>query len=138
VDRAPDLILRPKEPSDIFFGLADFGHRDTVSTVYRYTGMHRDHGMLIMSGPGIRQSGEIEGAAIQDLAPTILHVMGLPVPSDMDGRVLVDAFDDAYLGAFPPRVVDPSDAGAMAEEVSFTEEGEKEILERLRGLGYMG
>jgi predicted AlkP superfamily phosphohydrolase/phosphomutase len=138
VDRAPDLILRPKEPSDIFFGLADFGHRDTVSTVYRYTGMHRDYGMLIMSGPGIRQSGEIEGAAIQDLAPTILHVMGLPVPSDMDGRVLVDAFEDGYMEAFPPRVVDPSDAGAMGEELSFTEEGEKEILERLRGLGYMG
>ena len=46
VEQAPDLILRPKEPSDIFFGLADFGHRETVSTVYRYTGMHRDDGML--------------------------------------------------------------------------------------------
>jgi arylsulfatase A-like enzyme len=94
--------------------------------------------MLIMSGPGIRKSGEIEGAAIQDLAPTILHVVGLPVPSDMDGRVLVDAFEDDYMEAFPPRVVDPSDARVVEEEVSFTEEGEKEILERLRGLGYMG
>jgi predicted AlkP superfamily phosphohydrolase/phosphomutase len=138
LDQAPDLILRPDEPSDIFFGLADFGHRATVSTVYRYSGMHRDHGMLIMSGPGIRQSGEIEGAAIQDLAPTILHVMGLPVPLDMDGHVLVDAFEDDYMEAFPPRVVDPSDARAVEEEVGFTEEGEKEILERLRGLGYMG
>jgi predicted AlkP superfamily phosphohydrolase/phosphomutase len=138
VDKAPDLILRPKEPSDIFFGLADFGHRATVSTVYRYSGMHRDYGMLIMSGPGMRQGSEINGAAIQDLAPTILHVMGLPVPTDMDGRVLEDAFTDGYMEAFPLRMVDSASAAGAASEVGYTEEGEKEILERLRGLGYMG
>jgi predicted AlkP superfamily phosphohydrolase/phosphomutase len=61
LERAPDLILRPKEPSDIFFGLADFGHRHTVSTVYRYSGMHRDYGMLIMNGPGVRRGQRSRG-----------------------------------------------------------------------------
>ena len=28
---------------------------------------------------------------IVDLAPTVLHVMGCPVPDDMDGRVLTEA-----------------------------------------------
>jgi predicted AlkP superfamily phosphohydrolase/phosphomutase len=138
VDKGPDLILRPKEPSDIFFGLADFGHRATVSTVYRYSGMHRDHGMLVMNGPGVRQGCEINGAVIHDIAPTILHVMGLPVPTDMDGRVLEDAFADGYMEAFPLRMVDSAAAAGSASEVGYTEEGEKEILERLRGLGYMG
>ena len=143
LDRAPDLILRPEEPSDIFFGLADFGHRDTVSMVYRYSGMHRDYGMLIMNGPGVRQGTWIEGAAIQDVAPTVLHTMGLPVPADMDGRVLEDAFTAGYLEAFPLRIADAAADPAVAQAsglpgIDYTAEGEKEILERLRGLGYLG
>jgi predicted AlkP superfamily phosphohydrolase/phosphomutase len=137
LERAPDLILRPREPSDIFFGLADFGHRDTVSTVYRYSGMHRDYGMLIMRGPEIRRGSSIEGAAIQDLAPTILHTMGLPVPSDMDGRVLQEVFTAEYVKAFPVEVAEPKSAKTAAH-AGYTEEGEKEIMERLQGLGYLG
>jgi predicted AlkP superfamily phosphohydrolase/phosphomutase len=138
LDRAPDLILLPKEPSDIFFGLADFGHRDTVSAVYRYSGMHRDDGMLIMSGPAVRQGGRFEGAAIHDLAPTVLHTMGLPVPHDIDGRVLEEAFADGYLQAFPVEIGKPATPPDGAVWVDHTEEGEKEIMERLQGLGYLG
>jgi predicted AlkP superfamily phosphohydrolase/phosphomutase len=138
VGHAPDLILRPNEPSDIFFGLADFGHRETVSTVYRYSGMHRDYGMLIMNGPGVTPSGQIDGAVIHDVAPTILHVMGLPVPTDMDGRVLESAFAAGYMDAFPLQMVDPAAPVVADGSIDYTEEGEKEILERLRGLGYMG
>ena len=139
VDQAPDLILRPKEPSDIFFGLADFGHRDTVSTVYRYSGMHRDYGMLIMNGPACAAGQQIEGAAIQDIAPTVLHIMGLPVPTDMDGRVLEDAFADGYMDAFPLEMADASAAaGNGATDADYTEEGEKEILERLARIGVHG
>ncbi|MEJ2733197.1 MAG: alkaline phosphatase family protein [Anaerolineae bacterium] len=137
-DRAPDLILRAKEPSDIFFGLADFGHRETVSTVYRYSGMHRDYGMLIMNGPGISPGSTIENAAIHDIAPTILHTMGLPVPADMDGRVLVDAFVPGYLESFPVRVAEPAAPTESSPGTSYNEEGEKEIMERLEGLGYLG
>ncbi len=138
LDRAPDLILRPREPSDIFFGLADFGHRDTVSTVYRYSGMHRDYGMLIMNGPGVRRGSTIEGATIQDLAPTILHTMGLPVPADMDGQVLAPAFTDEYMESFPVTMGDPTTSGKASTWTGYTEEGEKEIMERLEGLGYLG
>ena len=139
LDRAPDLILRPKEPSDIFFGLADFGHRETVSTVYRYSGMHRDYGMLIMNGPGVRRGGQIDGAAIHDLAPTVLHAMGLPVPADMDGQVLARCVSDGYLEAFPVQIRRAwRRPRAGRRWWTITEEGEKEIMERLQGLGYLG
>ena len=138
LDRAPDLILRPKEPSDIFFGLADFGHRDTVSPVYRYSGMHRDYGMLILNGPGVRRGGAIEGASIQDISPTVLHTMGLPVPGDMDGQVLGNAFEDEYMDSFPVEIGAPSISTESATGSGYSEEGEKEIMERLEGLGYLG
>ncbi len=138
LDRAPDLILRPKEPSDIFFGLADFGHRDTVSAVYRYSGMHRDYGMLIMKGPGVRKGTTLDGASIQDIAPTALHTMGLPVPADMDGHVLASAFDDGYMDSFPVTIGEPSTAAEKVAGRGYTEDGEKEIMDRLEGLGYLG
>ena len=137
LEQAPDLILRPSEPSDIFFGLADFGHRETVSTVYRYSGMHRDYGMLIMNGPGVRQGSAVEGAVIQDIAPTVLHTMGLPVPADMDGRVLDDAFAEEYMESFPVDIGAPA-AGDDSAWTGYSEEGEKEIMDRLEGLGYLG
>jgi len=138
LDRAPDLILRPKEPSDIFFGLADFGHRETVASVYRYSGMHRDYGMLIMHGPGIRGGATVEGASIQDIAPTVLHTMGLPVPTDMDGKVLARAFAEEYMASHPVVIGDPAPSLEDAAVTDYTEEGEKEIMDRLEGLGYLG
>ena len=138
LDRAPDLILRPKDPSDIFFGLADFGHRNTVDTVYRYSGMHRDYGLLIMNGPGIRQGSQISGASIQDLAPTVLHAMGLPVPTDMDGQILEQAYVEGYMAAFPAETRQALVKDDPSDFVDFTDEGEMEIMERLEGLGYLG
>jgi predicted AlkP superfamily phosphohydrolase/phosphomutase len=138
LDHAPDLILRPREPSDIFFGLADFGHRETVSSVYRYSGMHRDYGMLIMQGPGVRRGATVEGASIQDIAPTVLHTMGLPVPADMDGKVIAGAFEQEYMESFPVIIGDPAASAVDGMGSGYTEEGEKEIMERLEGLGYLG
>ena len=42
-----------------------------------------------MAGPGLRQGHAFDEGILWDLAPTILHYLALPVPDDMDGRVLV-------------------------------------------------
>jgi predicted AlkP superfamily phosphohydrolase/phosphomutase len=49
-------------------------------------------GILITSGPDVKPCEKIEGARLIDIAPTVLHMMGLPVPQDMDGRVLKEIF----------------------------------------------
>jgi arylsulfatase A-like enzyme len=36
----------------------------------------------------VRRGAELEAASVLDVAPTVLHLMGLPVARDMDGRVL--------------------------------------------------
>jgi predicted AlkP superfamily phosphohydrolase/phosphomutase/tetratricopeptide (TPR) repeat protein len=52
-----------------------------------------DQGILCMRGPGIRRDELIRGASILDIAPTVLTLLGLPVGEDMDGRVLIEAFE---------------------------------------------
>ncbi len=137
LERAPDLILRPRDEKNIFFGLADFGSNATVDTVYRYSGMHRDYGLLVVSGKGVRKGVSVEGAGIQDLAPTILYAMGCPVPRDMDGRVLTEVFTEGFRAQVPLVSGEDGSSREIRESV-YTKEAEEEIKERLRGLGYLG
>ena len=100
-------------------------------------GRHHPEGVLLVAGPGIRQGAVLDGARLIDLAPTILYVLGLPIPSDMDGWVLVNLFEPEFAAAHPIRTgpamgiseLQPS-PDAPCEEVSLIEE-------RLRSLGYL-
>ncbi len=63
---------------------------------------HREHGVLIVSGPpGVVARGagaaprEVLGATLLDITPTALAMFGLASGEDMDGRVLVEAFESA-------------------------------------------
>jgi predicted AlkP superfamily phosphohydrolase/phosphomutase len=136
-DHAPDLTLLPERETDIFFGLADFGDNHVVGPVYRYSGMHRDEGLLIARGPQILPDTAISGASIWDLAPTILHLMGAEIPRDMDGRVLA-----SMLAEFHPDQVrfsgDDQSSSMPDADTVFSPDQEADIVERLRGLGYLG
>jgi predicted AlkP superfamily phosphohydrolase/phosphomutase len=52
------------------------------------SGTHRDDGIFVARGPAIRAGVAVDGARIIDLAPSLLHLLGVPVPEDMDGRIL--------------------------------------------------
>lgn len=58
--------------------------------------------------------------------------MGLPVPADMDGRVLAEAFAEGYMVAYPLQIMEPSSPSGDVDELEYTQEGEKEIMERLQ------
>lgn len=54
---------------------------------------HRNQGIFLLAGPGIRHDANLHGATLLDIAPTVLTLFGLPVGRDMEGRVLVNAFE---------------------------------------------
>jgi predicted AlkP superfamily phosphohydrolase/phosphomutase len=90
----PDLIVMPEEgyldPGDFeWFSNAVFEPRTPV------TGTHRSSGIFLLRGPGIRPGVRLKGIRIYDIAPSILHLMGQPVPEGLDGKVLADAFQNA-------------------------------------------
>jgi Type I phosphodiesterase / nucleotide pyrophosphatase len=51
-------------------------------------GYHDQKGVLLMRGPGIREGSDLGEFSTLDLAPTILHLMGIPQPAHMKGHVL--------------------------------------------------
>jgi hypothetical protein len=99
-------------------------------------GRHHPQGIFLAAGPGIRQGAVLDGARLVDVAPTILYALGLPVPEDMDGRVLTEVFTPQYLAGNPVRQGLPSLA-PPAVEVHTDEPTEAIIAERLRALGYL-
>jgi predicted AlkP superfamily phosphohydrolase/phosphomutase len=102
------------------------------------SGSHRDDGIFISQGPAVRQRMEVAGARIIDLAPTILYLLDVPVPEDMDGRVLEAIISDDFLGSHPLQmVVEDDSAVANAPESAYSAVEEEIISERLKALGYI-
>jgi hypothetical protein len=55
------------------------------------SGCHDPKGIMILYGAGVRPGGRVAEANNLDIAPTLLTLMGLPVPEEMKGRVLSEA-----------------------------------------------
>ena len=98
-------------------------------------GLHAPFGVFLAAGGGFRRGGQTRGMTILDVAPTVLHALGEPVPLDMDGKVGVSSFEAAWLEAHPPRYVDADTS--LHPVKAPTEEASEEMLERLRSLGYL-
>ena len=59
-----------------------------------------DPGIFIIAGPHIAKA-KIENAHLYDITPTILYLKGMPIGKDMDGKVLFDIIDPAYVKTHP-------------------------------------
>jgi len=146
LDRSPDLLIIFEDDIKVsgIMLVNRNGNREyvdvpqNVSDTLKVNGAHRDNGLFIMKGYGIKRGVELEGAEIVDLAPTILYLMGEGIPSDMDGKVLMNAFEEAMIKD-KPLIADntPRDEIAAFEEEGYGEDERKTIEERLKGLGYI-
>ena len=62
------------------------------STGMTKSGCHDPVGMMMMYGAGVSRGAHIASCNNLDIAPTLLQILGLPVPVEMTGRVLAEAF----------------------------------------------
>jgi predicted AlkP superfamily phosphohydrolase/phosphomutase len=129
--RAPDLHIIMDGYRTIAFPLFATDGKIVTRQIRGDSGCHRLHGVFIARGQGIAH-GEIEGARIIDLAPTILHLMNVPVPDDMDGHVLTEV-----LATQKPIEIQAAVPASHVQE-DLTAEEAAEVEERLRALGYLG
>jgi len=87
LERLPDIIVFSND-----YCIVPAIHPDVFFEREIFT--HFDYGIFVCSGKSIRKGVKINCVTIYDIAPTVLHILGLPIPSDMDGRVLVEIFED--------------------------------------------
>jgi len=97
------------------------------------SGCHRSEGIFMAQGPGIKRGEKLPANHIRDLAPTIMHMLGEPVPSIMDGRVLTEIFNQPQEITFDDR----DQENMVIPEQGFDAEEAQQVEDRLRGLGYL-
>ena len=99
---------------------------------------HREYGIICMKGPHIKKDERIYGASLLDICPTVLTLFGLPVGDDMDGRPLLQAFDEIIEPEkIPSWEAVPGECGMHSPDDEEDPWAAKEMLDQLVALGYI-
>ena len=128
----PDLILTPHDSLAVVRKIR--GRQPVRWLSYRrMEGTHRPNGVFVAQGPGVARTVKVR-CHIVDCAPTILALLGLRVPDDMEGRVVTEIF------AQPPAVETEAAAVATAaagDGEAYSAEDLQQVTDRLADLGYL-
>ncbi len=128
---APDLFIMMKDGEILL-------QKDIHNGLFRYNpyvgGTHRIDGIFLAKGNILNELPKVDNPRIIDLAPTILYLMDVEIPEDMDGRVLKEIVKEDFLKQFPIRYGAPSQVGN--QQGIYSENEAEKIKENLRNLGY--
>jgi len=133
LDRAPDLYLISKDFSYACYELLTSGPRIFNPAPKIWTGTHKLNGLFLAFGNNIKKNYKIKIAKIIDLAPTILHILGLPVLDNMDGNVLGDIF----IKKRKIKIISEKSISYKRKHISKVIEDKTQVEKRLKDLGYI-
>lgn len=126
---APDLLVEQAPNTHVSNAI---GPDSWYSDEGVWKGGNMPTGIFLASGPSFRTDGLELDIEIVDIAPTILHLMGVAIPNDLDGEV-VDVFDEESVpGNNNINFREPIERMAYGEKAA-----ERGVEERLESLGYM-
>jgi predicted AlkP superfamily phosphohydrolase/phosphomutase len=141
VDGAPDLLLelalrKGYSPSCLRSGGPGPSVRSLTADEFEggkgagMNGAHRRDGMFLLAGPGVRPGGRGATRDIVDMLPTLLALVGQPIPQGLDGRVMTDV-----ISVRSTEVADAFPEGAAP--APYGPEAEAAVAARLAALGYL-
>lgn len=135
--KAPELVVELKEntcvaPIYAFMNL----FTDGFILKTKVPG-HAKDGIFIAYGDGIRRNFRIEHTInTWDIAPTILYLLGLPIPIEMDGKVITAIFEEKT-ESIKRKIRSETSTKPIKKSYKWTREEKKKIIERLKELGYV-
>lgn len=119
---APDLIIDQAKGVHIPGGIG----QEVFGSPQRWQAENKKFGLFMAYGPDIKPANKINDVSILDLAPTTLHLTGIDVPDDMDGRVLKEIFKEES---------EPAQKKVKYQKVDV---GRKKVKERIKKLKVSG
>lgn len=134
-EMAPDLTLRLWDN-----GLVSTVKTDTIVKKRRECiGTHYPTGVFMAKGPGIRKGVRLDDLNILDVAPAMIHSLGLAIPEEFEGRVPEEMMTAEALASRPVQT-DTAKSHFEQQNASSLEMDEEDmdlIVKRLKGLGYL-
>lgn len=149
LEKAPDLIVQLVDDSytfDWYIPVVRNGNKSALPVIDALSGQyaancgsHRLEGILMLYGESIRRGVVLEPAQIYDVMPTAIYLLGLPVPAEMDGKVLTKAIKAELLKSRPVVMGDSMAAPgeAFPPDGPYSNEEAEAVAHRLRDLGYL-
>lgn len=129
VEPCPDLTLHLRDG-----GFVSILHSDDILKQRAHPdGTHRPEGVLICHGPSFASGKSVDALDLLDISPLILTLLGLPVPSDLEGRVPTEVL----AARASERRGTPTVAPADDDHGEPSEEERDALLKQMRVLGYM-
>jgi len=99
---------------------------------------HRQYGIFVAKGPGLKVDHTLYGANLLDITPTILHHFGLAVGEDMDGKVLLDIYEEpGAIARIPSWDAVEGEDGCHSPDKVIAPGDSKAALDQLVALGYI-
>jgi hypothetical protein len=91
-------------------------------------------GLLALAGPVVAP-GDLGSVSERDIAPTVLHLLGLPRSRELDGQILEAALSESFRRDHPARTVDSY--GRRPPSRPADSAFDQDVLEQLKSLGYI-
>jgi predicted AlkP superfamily phosphohydrolase/phosphomutase len=138
LNEAPDIIFDMVDGYSAYNDLSNkpLFRKNTLNDNL-ISGSHRRNGILFVRGNNILRGKKIEQAEITDLLPTILFFMGLPIPKDLDGKILLDIFKDSFRDGNELSYCEPMNFDSYTNTYEDFDNESEEVKKRLKDLGYL-
>ncbi|WP_176629289.1 alkaline phosphatase family protein [Desulfolutivibrio sulfodismutans] len=148
VEAAPDLILTCAPGYQIYapheFLINAKAPSRELFLDHPWSGRHEEYGVFVLAGPGVG-GGDADRCEMADVTPTLLTLLGIPLPEGLDGHALSRALAD---GGPPDSASDPAavsgrqspdmaDGGPAPADPQLAPEDEEAMKAQLKSLGYM-
>ncbi len=125
---APDLVVSGADGVMVRHGWNRRIYEGLNSCGMEHAGDHRPFGMFALDAPGAAPGRRDMPPRIEDIAPTILEILGIPIPEGLDGTSL--------LGGKPSAPASGPSSGSGGGS-AYTPEEEEAVKRRLEDLGYL-
>jgi hypothetical protein len=133
-DQLIGKLVERFDPADLVMVVSDHGFEAGV-VAQGMTGAHdspaAQDGVIFAQGGRVHAGGSTDGMYVDDVTPTILAWLGLPVGLDMDGHVA------KFLDVRSFATVSSHDGIPIERATSQKMDIEDAIIDKLRGLGYV-
>ncbi len=135
IEPSPDISVRLRDG-----GFVSILKSDQIVVPREHPeGTHRPNGIFVAHGPDIRSNGQVKPLDLLDITPLLLHLLGLPMPENLEGRVPSEILRSET--AHAPRLEKPNvtklPARSRRKREDASPEEKEALMSMLKKLNYI-